>query len=99
MKRLLIFIFLIFSQVQFATAEVRSDKDVIYSTIPFVDSANQNSELANQNSDPSIQDIWGTCYFYRDCQGQPIGSGKTGDECQAQNGHSLDVPNHGCMNL
>lgn len=48
---------------------------------------------------PQLMDIWGTCFFYRNCEGSAIGAGKTGAECRAQGGHSLYMPNHGCFNL
>lgn len=45
-------------------------------------------------------DIWGTCYFQFNCQGSPIGLGKTGAECRAQGGHSLYASNvNRCYNL
>lgn len=44
-------------------------------------------------------DIWGTCYFYFGCQGNPIGLGKTGAECRAQNGHSLLLRDGRCYSL
>jgi hypothetical protein len=45
-------------------------------------------------------DIWGTCFFQFNCQGSPIGLGKTAAECRAQGGHSLFTPNvNRCYNL
>ena len=45
-------------------------------------------------------DIWGTCYFQFNCQGRPIGLGKTASECRAQGGHSLFAPNvNSCFNI
>lgn len=55
--------------------------------------------VENQSSQPKLLEMWGTCYFYFNCEGNPVGLGKTASECRAQGGHSLNVPNHGCYNI
>jgi hypothetical protein len=49
--------------------------------------------------EPKVMDMWGTCYFYFNCEGNPVGLGKTATECRAI-GHSLlAAGNNKCYNL
>ena len=94
----LIAIFFVLSGSWSAQAQISGAENSLNDKQP-VSSAVAASEENDPNPALKFMDIWGTCYFYYNCQGNPIGLGKTGAECAAQGGHSLLVPNHGCYNF